>query len=478
MNLAAILARRAEIAARLVALVAVVDAEGRTHSAEEVTEESVLTAEDDSLKASQGILERAAARTAAAVAPVVQRASGAIIAVGNRPAAPAVLTRTTAEQRNGDKFKGQSWARLRLAGLRAAMSMKSGEPLDVPGLLARLYPGRPELAKIAHLHQRVRAAGVEGGSTVSGEQGAELLELDATFTGDFITFLYSKTLFDQMNFRRMPADVRVKGQDGAFTGYFVGEKKPIPASIGSYSAVDLLRLKAAGLTYLSKDLIERSAPAAEGLFVDGVSQAISQAVDTLAFSATAVSAGIAPAGLLNGIAGAASVGGRIQDLYTDLAYLTNIFVTAKNGDGELTLVSNRIIANQIAHLLSPLDAQPVFKGQVTMNGGTVNGLNYKTGDNVLAGNLLLIKPSDVWVIDDTGVSVSLSEDATIEADSAPTGEGLTPTAQSASMVSMFQTDMVAIKAVRDINWQYRRTSTIVTARKTAVKYDGTASTTD
>ena len=72
--------------------------------------------------------------------------------------------------------------------------------------------------------------------------------------------------------------------------------------------------------------------------------------------------------------------------------------------------------------------------------------------------------------------MDLSTDATIEASDAPTGEGVTPTAQSAAMVSMFQTDMVAIRAIRDLNWQYRRTNTTVTARVTAANYDGVAST--
>jgi hypothetical protein len=475
MNLEQNRARQSEIHNRRAAIAAIPESESRTLSIAEVNEDARLHDELASLEQTERVQVENAARN---LAPVSQRAAGSIRNAIVPSQATAVLTRTTQQQRNGDQFEGQSWARMNLARITCAVKATRGEQEAVPQLLSRLYPGRPELAKLATAQQRFRAAGVEGGAILSGEAGSELLALDATYTGDFVNFLYSKTTFDQLGFRRMPADVRVKGQDGAFTGYFVGEKKPVPASIGSYSSVDLGRLKAAGLTYLSRDLIERSAPAAELLFRDGVVQAIAQAVDTLAFSATAASAGVAPAGLLNGITGAASVGGRLQDLFTDLAYLTGIFVTAKNADGELVLVSNRTIANQISHLPRVDTGLPAFAGQVTMNGGTLNGFKYVTGDNVLAGNLLLIKPSDVWVIADSGVRVELSTDATIEADTAPTGEGSGPTAQSASMVSMFQTDMVAIKAVRDINWQYRRTSTIVTARKTAVKYDGTASTTD
>ena len=467
MTLDQLRARKAQINSRLSAIAAAITTEGRTLSSAEVHEHTQLNAELASLDQTETFLvdqeTRAAALSARPVGPLN---------------APNVLTKTTQQQRNGDRFKGESWARLRLATITAALAVKEGrDPINVPQLLNSLYPGRPELAQVAALRQRRMAAGVEGGSTISGEAGAELLRTDATFTGDFIEYLYSQTLFDQLGLRDIRGDVTIKGMDGAFGGGFVGQLKPIPVSVGSFSDLTLRPLKAAGLCYLSKDLIRRSAPEALLLFRDGITEAISQAVDSLFFSTTAASNNVAPAGILQGISGVASAGGTLANLYADLLYLTGIFVTAKQG-GDLTLVSNRTIANQIAHLLNPETMRPAFEGKVTMNGGNLNGLTYKAGDNVLASNLLLIKGGDIYKIADSGVEVSLSTDATIEADTAPTGEGQGPTAQSASMVSMFQTEGVAIKAVRDINWGMRRSAAIVVARKTGVKYDGTESTTD
>jgi hypothetical protein len=482
MTLEQIRRRGAEVSARLAALAAVVQREGRTLSPTEVRENESLEREFETLAED----ERAAALQLHPVheygnaRPRIANVDPAtLIPVRPRGAsmgAPAVLSRTTAAQRSGDSFEGQSFARIQLARLRSSLSIAKGTPETAEGILSSLFPQRPELARIAHLHARRMAAGVEGGAVLSGEAGSELRTLDAQYTGDFLAYLHGKTLFDQLPFRRVPADVRIKGQDGAFGGGFVGEKRGIPVSIGSFSSVDLDRRKCAGLTYLSRDLIERSAPAAEMLFRDGLTQALSQAVDTLAFSATAASANVAPAGLVNGITGQASAGGSLSDLFADLAYLTGVLVAAKNSDGQLVYVSNRALANQIAHLVNGTTGKPNFEGKVTMNGGDLSGIAYRTGDNVLANNLLLIRPDDIWVIGDSGVRVELSTSATIEADTAPTGEGVTPTAQSASMVSMFQTDMVAIRAIRDINWAYRRTSTTVTARITAADYNGVAST--
>jgi hypothetical protein len=48
----------------------------------------------------------------------------------------------------------------------------------------------------------------------------------------------------------------------------------------------------------------------------------------------------------------------------------------------------------------------------------------------------------------------------IEMSSAPTGEGVTPTAASQAMVSMFQAESTAIKVVRSINFAKRRTTAV------------------
>lgn len=89
-------------------------------------------------------------------------------------------------------------------------------------------------------------------------------------------------------------------------------------------------------------------------------------------------------------------------------------------------------------------------------GGTLEGDPVVTGDNVGATHLILLKPSDIWRIGDMGVEVSLSMDATIEMDDSPAGDGGTPTAGDSNAVSMFQTENVAFKVVRPINFAKRR----------------------
>jgi len=55
---------------------------------------------------------------------------------------------------------------------------------------------------------------------------------------------------------------------------------------------------------------------------------------------------------------------------------------------------------------------------------------------------------------DTGLEVSATKEAMIEQADNPTGAGDTPTgATGASLISLFQSDSVAIKVTRRVNWQ-------------------------
>jgi hypothetical protein len=144
-------------------------------------------------------------------------------------------------------------------------------------------------------------AGVPGGGTGSGEWGAELVGIDNRFTGDFVKFLYGMTAFDKLGLREAPRNVAVKGMDGAATANWVGESKSIPVSAPSASTADLTSNKLAGMCVMSNELLADSSPGAELLLRDALAEAIALKLDTTFFSAAAASAGVSPAGILNGL---------------------------------------------------------------------------------------------------------------------------------------------------------------------------------
>ena len=346
-----------------------------------------------------------------------------------------------------DKFQGQSFTRIQIA---KALAFARG---DNPVSVAAQRWGKTSPKLVEH----IRAA-VAGGGTGSGEWGAELAQNDLRYTGDFIEYLYAMTVFDKLGLREVPAKVRIKGQDGAFTANWVGESKAIPMSKGDYSQVDLDPLKVAALTVISMELLEDSSPSAEMLIRDGLAEASSQKIDTTFLSAAAASAGVSPAGILNGVSALVPSGTDLAAVRADMQALIYPFVQGKMGTG-ITLVMNPATALALSFMYGTLD-QRAFP-EINQTGGSINGMRVVVGDNVTPGDVIAIRTSDVWRIGDSGIRISMSREATIEQTDNPSGATDTPVgATTTYLTSMFQEESIAFKVVRRINFQKRRSNAV------------------
>lgn len=350
-----------------------------------------------------------------------------------------------------DKFQGQSFVRRAIAKALAGINQTSAEMVAE----SRWGKSHPQLV------QWIKAD-VAGGGSGSGEWGAELVSADNRFTGDFLTYLYSQTVFDSLPLRSVPANVTIKGQDGVATANWVGESKPIPASALDFSTVSLTPQKVAALTVVSNELLRDSSPSAEMLVRDSLVEASAQKVDTHFFSTTAASSGVYPAGILNGVVVGTTGGATEAELIGDIAGLMRNFITAKYPIGGLVWCMSPLLALQISLMRNAL-GQNAF---ATMP-NTLEGRPVYSGHNIGTGDLILMSAGDIWKIGNGGVEVSVSREAMIEQSDAPTGATDTPVAASTKFTSMFQAESTAFKVVRSVNWQKRRSG--------AVHYIGNAS---
>lgn len=382
---------------------------------------------------------------AAGAAPV----AGGNGAEGRGSRGPTVFARNADPE---DSFKGQSYTRLLMAKAAAFAQNKEHGTFVSPADIARHRWGKTH----PQLVNWIKTA-VAGGGTGSGEWGAELAQSDARFQGDFINYLWSMTIFDRLPLRSIPARVKVKGQDGVNTGYWVGESKGIPVSKADFSDVELLPLKVAALTVCSKELILDSSPSAEMLLRDSIAEASAQRVDTTFLSAAAAVSGVSPAGIFNGLTPLAPSGTDAAAVRADYQALVQPFIQAKNAGG-LVHVMTPSTALAISLLVNAL-GQTEFAG-ITTTGGTLFNNPVFTGDNVEAGTWAVLKPSDIWKIGDTGIDISMSDSAMIEQNDAPQGAGDTPTAASATLMSLWQTEQVGFKVVRRINYAKRRAGAV------------------
>ena len=440
-QLAELQADKATKVARMGEIAKSVETDGRkTFTAEERAEFDGLRGELEQLDDEIRIKEAQLVNSAAAL-PV----SGKSYLESRQ--APAVIKKD-----KDPDFAGQMFTRMVIA--KAIANMDGSNPVAVAE--RRFGKTNPRLVEWIK-------ADVAGGATISGEWGTELQRLDGLFTGDFISYLYGQTLFDRLPLRTIPANVTVKGQDGASTGYWVGEGKAINVTTADFSTTNLRPLKVAALAVISNELIRDSSPSAEMLVRDSLVEASTQKVDSTFFSTAAASSNVSPAGILNGLTAGTSSGTTAANLRTDIQSLYAAFLSAKNASG-LVFCMTPTLAKQISLMMTDLGV-PEFAGMSGAN-PTLHGDPVYAGDNVGAGDLILMKPSEIYKIGDGGVQVSVSREATIEMADNPGNESLGPTSFSGKVVSMFQTENTAIKVVRSINWAKRRTH--------AVRYIGDA----
>ena len=169
-------------------------------------------------------------------------------------------------------------------------------------------------------------------------------------------------------------------------------------------------------------------------------------------SATAASAGVSPAGLLNGVTAFGSFGsdgGRAARGHQDAVRSVPVRLQ-RNGAG---------VRHEPRHREGhPADDQRAWADRVPQyhhHGRRAARRSGGHGDNVNASHLILCKPSDIWRIGSMGIEVSLSRDATIEMATDPAAASDTPVAQANYPVSMFQTASVALRVIIPMNFAKR-----------------------
>lgn len=443
-TIAQLLERRGTAVARMKELGDLWAGEGYTKTQEERDELQTLDTEvkdiDDDM-----IIAKAHETNAAQAKPVAETERA------QRGAAGYIMVKGADQD---EKFKGQNYTRMIIAKAQAHMMFKQQGVFVRPSEVAENRWGKTNPTLVAIM----KANEVPGGGTGSGEWGRQLVSADNRYTGDFIEYLYGLTVFDKLALREIPANVAIKSQDGAATAYWVGESKAIPNTNPTFNSTTLAPLKVGAIAVMSNELLKDSSPSADLLVRDAIGEASAQRIDTTFLSASAASAGVSPAGMLNGVSATAASGVDASALRADLKAVLATFDTAKD-TGNLTIVTTRALARSVALMFNNLGTAQDFPGS-TPTGGSWSGYPVVVGDNVPSGDIIILNPREIYKIGDSGVEVSVSDQAMIEQSSAPTGATDTPVAASQVFTSMFQEESTAIKVVRRINFAKRRTTAV------------------
>jgi HK97 family phage major capsid protein len=310
---------------------------------------------------------------------------------------------------------------------------------------------------------KVLMAAVAGGDTTTAGWASELVYAQ-NLADEFINILRPLTIIGRIpNLTRVPFNVRVSGADQGTSAFWIGQGKPVPVSKMHTLAVTLGIAKAAGLVVMTEELIRSSSPSAEIMVRNDLMKAIVQFLDQQFVDPSfAAVANVSPASITSGVNPTPATGTTAATLRTDVQTMFNAWIVQNLDPTGGVWIMTPTTALAISLMLNAL-GQPVFP-DMSMTGGEFFGLPVVVSQSALIagspsageGNMIiLLNAPEILLADDGQVTVDASREASLEMLDNPTNSAAagTPT----TMVSMFQTNAVAIKAVRFINWQKRRT---------------------
>lgn len=331
--------------------------------------------------------------------------------------------------------------------------------------VCKLFKAMSEGADIQQIMQT--KATVPAGTTTDSTWAAPLVYAQTTSL-DFINWLRPRTLIGQANFRPIPFNVRIPRQTSGGTSRWVGQGKSKPVTKFDFDAIFTAFTKVAGITVITQELARFSDPSAEALVRDQLAETVIERIDTDLFDPDlAAVSGVNPAGLLNGVT---PVTNEPID-YTDpdsircaIALLWAPWDATYMG-ARPAYYTTPAVARMLSMVREPLGT-PSFPG-MTMTGGTLDGVPVRVSQ-YLANNggsggapFILVDESEVYLADDGTVTLSASQEATIEMSDTPVGSSsATVTSNGSPFVNMFQTDSIALRAERFIWWGPRRTGAI------------------
>jgi HK97 family phage major capsid protein/HK97 family phage prohead protease len=313
------------------------------------------------------------------------------------------------------------------------------------------------------LKQYFQKAAVPAGMTTVAAWAGNLVD-QTNLASEFLEFLRPQTIIGRIpNLRRVPFNIRITGQTTGAVAGWVGEAKGKPVTSFSTNAQTLLYTKIAAIAVITQELARFSSPSAEALVRDELARAVIERMDIdFIDPAQAAVAAVNPASITNGVTPLTSAGTSADNIRTDIQNLLEQFVLNNMNATNVVLIMPNTLALAASLLVNSL-GQPEFPG-LTMNGGTLAGLTVITSQYAAnqsgSGNLVIaLDPTAILLADDGRVDLSTSMEASIEMSDAPTNaSGAVPV--PTTLVSMYQTNSIAIKAERFINWLKARTTAV------------------
>ena len=322
-----------------------------------------------------------------------------------------------------------------------------------------------EIAKAAGYGNRVETvlkAAIAAGSTT--DAGLSVLVENQLMTSEFIDLLRPATIVGKLSgVRNVPQNIRIPRATSGTSANWIGEGKAAPITNAAFADLEVGSHKLGAIAVFTEELLRRSEPAAEILVRDDLLAAVVQAVD-VAFidQANAGIAGVKPASIANGATSAVASGTTAAKVRDDVKAAYGAFVAANQPIASGVWIMHPSTALSLSMMMNATTGLREFPGVDFVTGGTFEGLPVVLSTNVpgtpVAGYDLILAVQNEILLAEGGLAIDASREASLEMDTAPVHDSKTPT--PASLVSLWQTGAMAIKAIRGITWTRRRPTAV------------------
>jgi HK97 family phage major capsid protein len=303
--------------------------------------------------------------------------------------------------------------------------------------------------------ETVLRAAVSAGTTTDATWAGNLVQYN-DIASEFIDLLRPMTILGRMNgFRTVPFNVRIPRQTAGATANWVGQGKPKPMSSLAFDTITLQWSKIAVIVALTDELVRFSNPSAVALCQADLISTISQFMDEQFIDPdVAASANVSPASILNGVTATPSTGSTVSAITTDIKTILGRFDTANQPLNNPYWIMN---PRTLRYLQLLRTSQDVWAWPETRE-GMLQGIPVVTSNSVSldygspsATYIALVNAGEILVADDGQVMLDVSREASLQFSDAPS-DG------AQSLVSLWQNNLVGLRAERYINWLKRRSS--------------------
>lgn len=351
-------------------------------------------------------------------------------------------------------------AGISLARLARCKALSRLDNMPAYEIAKQLYPEDRRI-------ENILKAAVAAGTTNQTTWAAPLVGDESSVFADFVEYLRPMTILGKFGaagvpgLRRIPFRTRLISQTTGGEGYWVGEGSPKPVTKFDFAGTTLEPLKVANIAVVTMELLRDSSPSAEAILRDQLAEALRARLDTdFVDPDKSAVANVSPASITNGVSAVASSGTDADAVREDIKTLFNTFIADNNAPTNGVWIMPATTALALSLMQNPL-GQSEFPG-ISMNGGTLFGLPVIVSEYVTTNSngayVLLVNASDIWLGDDGGIQIDMSDQASLQMDTAPTNNSYTPTATQ--LVSLWQSNSVGFRAERTINWAKRRTGAV------------------